>query len=60
MGFSIRKLEKFLFGKGFNVLKYFTLDDYVIYILVLSRENFNKYLLYIPSKYEIKILIGFF
>ena len=54
MTFSIRKLEKFLNQKGFIAKNYYVLDNYVIYILIISRENFNKYMLYIPSKYEIK------
>jgi len=53
--FSLRKLEKFLLKKNFRVLTYYELDGYLIYIKVLSSENYNQYLIYIPSKYEIKM-----
>ena len=53
--FSLHKLEKFLFKKNFRILTYYELDGYLIYIKVLSTINYNQYLLYIPSKYEIKV-----
>ena len=53
--FSLHKLEKFLLKKNFRVITYYELDGYIIYIKILSSENYNHYMLYIPSKYEIKV-----
>ena len=55
MAFSIKKLEKFLRQKEFTIITYYILDEYIVYIKVLGMQSFNQYIIYIPSKYEIKI-----
>jgi hypothetical protein len=55
MRFSIRKLEKFLSSKGFVIKKFFTLNKLCVYLEVINIKNARVFLLYIPSKYQIKI-----
>ena len=55
MPLSVNKLEKLLTSKGFIPNKYFTIDDCVVYIEVISVETADTFLLYIPSKYNFTI-----
>ena len=52
MPLSIQKLEKFLSLKGFIPNKYFTIHSTCVFIEIISIENSDIFLLYIPSKYE--------
>jgi hypothetical protein len=52
MPLSIQKLEKFLSLKGFIPSKYFTIHSTCVFIEIISIENSDIFLLYIPSKYE--------
>ena len=54
MPLSISKLEEFLGGKGFAVSKIFTLEGYCFYIEIMSLLTSDIFLLYIPSKYDIR------
>ena len=58
MPLSVTKLENFLESKGFTVNRYFILDGLCFYIEICSNEDGNVILLYIPSKYEIKMHSG--
>jgi hypothetical protein len=52
MPLSIQKLEKFLALKGFIPTKYFTINSTCVYIEIMSLEDSDLFLLYIPSKYK--------
>ena len=52
MPLSIQKLEKFLSLKGFIPSKCFTIHSTCVFIEIISIENSDIFLLYIPSKYE--------
>lgn len=54
MTLSLNKLSKILKNNGFLPKKYFLLDNYCIYIEVYSLVNADNFLVYIPSKYDIK------
>jgi hypothetical protein len=58
MPLSINKLEKLLTGKGLLPKKYFAIHGLLVYLEVLSIANADSFMLYIPSKYEIKIAGG--
>ena len=58
MPLSFNKLEKLLTGRGLLPKKYFTIDNLIIYIEVLSLSNAGCFMLYIPSKYEIELSEG--
>ena len=55
MTLSIIKLQKFLKMNGFLIQKKFTIHDCIIYIEVFNINNADTFLLYIPSKYRIKV-----
>lgn len=55
MTLSIIKLRDLLMSKGFTPTKFFTMQDFYFYIELTCLETAEKILLYIPSKYEIKI-----
>lgn len=55
MPLSLYKLEQFLIVKGLIATKIFTIDRRCVYIEILSVSNADTFLLYIPSKYKIKI-----
>lgn len=55
MPLSLRKLEELLASKGFVSKAYFKLDDYCIYIEVFSVQDANSFMLYISSRYELKL-----
>jgi hypothetical protein len=55
MPLSLHKLENLLASKGFIPKTFFTLDQYCIYIEVLSIINGEYFMLYISSRYELKV-----
>lgn len=55
MPLSLNKLEKLLSTKGFIIKKYFIIHGLCVYIEILSIINADFFMLYIPSKYEIKV-----
>jgi len=58
MALSFNKLEKLLTRKGLIPKKFFIMHGFIVYIEVLSIENADSFMLYIPSKYEIAIGLG--
>ena len=52
---SFRKLKKLLEHNNFIIISILMIDNTVIYIELLSIASADTFLLYIPSKYEIKI-----
>lgn len=55
MPISLNKIEDMLASKGFVARNYFTLDEYCIYIEVYSITDANTFMLYISSRYELKV-----
>jgi len=55
MPISLEKIEDMLASKGFVPRNYFTLEDYCIYIEVYSITDANTFMLYISSRYELKV-----
>lgn len=55
MPLSLHKLENLLASKGFIAKTFFTLDEYCIYIEVFSILNGEFFMLYVSSRYELKI-----
>ena len=55
MVMSLSKLEDLLASKGFVPKSYYTLDDYCIYIEVLNVSNASIFMLYITSRYGLKV-----
>ena len=51
---SLNKLEIFLSQKGFFIKKIFTISEMCVYIEIICINNADIFLLYIPSKYDIK------
>ena len=58
MTLSFSKLEKLLSRKGLIPKKFFIMHGFIVYIEILSIENADIFMLYIPSKYEIAIGLG--
>jgi hypothetical protein len=58
MTLSFNKLEKLLSRKGLIPKKFFIMHGFIVYIEILSIENADNFMLYIPSKYEIAIGLG--
>lgn len=58
MTLSLLKLEKLLSSKGLIINKYFIIHSLCVYIEVFSTNNAETFLVYIPSKYKIKIERG--
>jgi len=54
MALSLKKLEKILETKGLILKRYFTIGGMCVYIEILVIESADIFLLYIPSKYDIK------
>ena len=54
MTLSLAKLEKLLVNNSFTITKIFTVDDYCVYIELLSNSTADVTMMYIPSKYNIK------
>ena len=55
MTLSLNKLENLLHANGFLPKKFFVIDNLIIFIEVLSINNADSFMLYIPSKYDIQI-----
>jgi hypothetical protein len=51
---SLNKLEILLSSKSIIINKVFIIDNMCVYIEVICTTNGNMFLLYIPSKYEMK------
>ena len=51
---SFSKLELLLKSKGYIPVNIFTIDDYIVYMEIFCAHNTDHFLLYIPSKYNIK------
>ena len=58
MPMSMMKIEEVLASKGFIIKKYFTLDEYCIYLEVFSVRDASTFMLYISARYELKIPPG--
>lgn len=58
MPLSIAKLQDFLTTKGFVANKYFTMDGSCFFIELFCLKTADIFLLYIPSKYDIKLHSG--
>ena len=54
MSHSFSKLETLLYSKEFIPVAYYTIDGYIVYIEVFSQKCSDTFLIYIPSKYNIK------
>ena len=55
MPLSINKLEKLLEKKGLIIDKIYVIDNICIYLELMNTYNADTFLLYIPSKYDIKV-----
>lgn len=55
MPLSLNKLDRLLSAKGLLPKKYYTIHGFCVYIEVLSINNADSFMLYIPSKYEINV-----
>ena len=55
MKVSLSKLEKFVNSKGFLLKKIFTIDSEAVYLELFNINNAEIFLVYIPSKYTIKV-----
>jgi len=54
MNHSFNKLEILLSSKGFFPKNMFTIDGYCVYVEIFNVYNAETFLLYIPSKFNIK------
>lgn len=55
MPLSLKKIEDLLASKGFICKSYFKLDDFCIYIEVFSVQDATSFMLYVSSRYELKV-----
>ena len=55
MKVSLNKLERLISTKGMIVKKIFTIDKEAIYLELFNINNAEIFMLYIPSKYTIKV-----
>lgn len=55
MKVSLSKLEEFIYSLGYVPKRYFIIKKLCVYIEVIGVKNANTFLLYIPSKYDVKI-----
>lgn len=58
MALSIQKLERMLAGKKLIVKRIYMIDGVCVYIEVLNVVTGDNFMLYIQSKYEIKVSSG--
>jgi hypothetical protein len=58
MPLSVSKLERFLSNKGLLPSKYFVMHSTIVYIEVLSIQDAETFMLYIPSRYNFKTKKG--
>jgi hypothetical protein len=52
---SFSKLESFLTNKGYTPCAYYAIDKECVFVEVISRNATGSFLIYIPSKYTIKV-----
>lgn len=52
---SLHKLGKMLTSHNLDPVRYFAVSGSCTYIEVRARENADRFLLYIPSKYEVQV-----
>lgn len=52
MPLSLTKLQSLLFKKGFLVKKYFSIDNFCVFIELYAVKTSELFFLYIPSKYD--------
>lgn len=55
MPLSLKKLEDLLASKGFICKTYFKLEEFCIYIEVFSVQDATSFMLYVSSRYELKV-----
>ena len=55
MSLSFKKLYKLIESNQFYNCNFFSIDDSCVYIKILSKIDNNSYILYIPSKYDVKM-----
>jgi len=55
MSLSFKKLYKLIESNQFYNCNFFSINDSCVYIKILSKIDNNSYILYIPSKYDIKM-----
>jgi hypothetical protein len=55
MKISLNKLERLISTKGMIIKKIFTIDKEAIYFELFNINNAESFMLYIPSKYTIKV-----
>lgn len=55
MPLSLSKIENLIASKGFVCKSFFTLDDFCIYIEVFSVQNAITFMLYVSSRYELRV-----
>lgn len=58
MPLSLSKLERLFSSKGLVIKKYFIMYSLCVYLEIFNTRSSDKFLLYIPSKYEIKLERG--
>lgn len=58
MPISMSKVEEVLASKGFVIRRYYTLDEYCIYLEVFSVRDASYFMLYVSARYELKIPPG--
>lgn len=52
---SFSKLESFLTNKGYTPCSYYAMSKECVFVEVISRNATGSFLIYIPSKYTIKV-----
>ena len=52
---SMSKVEEVLASKGFVIRRYYTLDEFCIYLEIFSVRDASSFMLYVSSRYELKI-----
>jgi len=55
MKVSLSKLEEFIYNLGYVPKRYFTIKKLCVYIEVIGVKTANTFLVYVPSKYSVKI-----
>lgn len=54
MTLSSNKLQELLSSKGLSVNRFYTVNGLCVYVDVFCSSTFDSFMLYIPSKYDIK------
>jgi len=55
MSLSFKKLYKLIESNQFYNCNFFSIDNSCVYIKIISKIDNNSYILYIPSKYDVKM-----